>query len=77
MGVGVVNRTSNMDSRLSKLFANPNAWILELAKGVRIIEVGLYWLSVISACLFVAFLCMYTILWSIILFHVIVGCYVW
>ena len=41
MGVGVVNRTSNMDPRLSKLFANPNAWILELAKGVRIIEVGL------------------------------------
>ena len=41
MGVGVVNRTSNMDSGLSKLFAYPNAWILELAKGVRIIEVGL------------------------------------
>ena len=42
MGVGVVNHTSNIDSRLSELFAYLNAWILELAKGVRIIEVGLY-----------------------------------
>ena len=42
MGMGVVNHTSNIDSRLSKLFAYPNACILELAKGVWIIEVGLY-----------------------------------
>ena len=40
MGVGLVNRTSNIDSQLSELFANSNAWILELAKGVQIIEVG-------------------------------------
>ena len=38
----MVNRISNIDSRLSKLFAYLNAWILELAKGVRIIKVGLY-----------------------------------
>ena len=42
MGVGVVNRTLNIDSRLSELFAYPNTWSLELAKGVWIIEVGLY-----------------------------------
>ena len=40
MGVGLVNRTSNIDSQLSEVFANTNGWILELAKGVRIIEVG-------------------------------------
>ena len=39
MGVGKVSRTSNSDSRLSELFAYPNTWILELAKGVK---VGLY-----------------------------------
>ena len=39
MMVGVVNRTSNIDSRLSELFAYLNASILELAKGVWIIEV--------------------------------------
>ena len=38
----MVNRTSNIDSRLSKLFTYPNASIFELTKGVRIIEVGLY-----------------------------------
>ena len=42
MVVGVVNRILNIDSRLSEHFAYPNASILELAKGVRIIEVGLY-----------------------------------
>ena len=42
MGVGVVSRTLNIDSRLSELFTYRNAWILELAKGVQIIEVGLY-----------------------------------
>ena len=42
----MVNRTSNIDSRLSEFFAYyPNAWILELAKGARIIEVRLYLLS--------------------------------
>ena len=42
MGVGVVSHTSNIDSPLSELFAYLNAWILELAKWVWIIEVGLY-----------------------------------
>ena len=42
MGMGVVSSTSNIDSQLSELFAYPNTWILELAKGVQIIEVGLY-----------------------------------
>ena len=41
-GVGMVSRTLNIDSRLSELSVYPNAWILELAKGVRIIEAGLY-----------------------------------
>ena len=41
MGVGVVNSTSNVDS-IIRTFAYLNAWILELAKGVWIIEVGLY-----------------------------------
>ena len=36
-GSGVVNHTSNIDS----IITYPNAWILELAKGVQIIEVGL------------------------------------
>ena len=36
------NHMSNIDSRLSKLIGYPNAWILELAKGVWIIKVGLY-----------------------------------
>ena len=34
MGVGVVNLTSNIDSRLSELFGYLNAWILEMAKGI-------------------------------------------
>ena len=38
----MVNCTSNIDSRLSERFAYPSAWILELAEGVWIIEVGLY-----------------------------------
>ena len=42
MGMGVVNRSLIIDSQLSKLFAYPNVWIVELAKGVRIIEVGLH-----------------------------------
>ena len=33
VGVGVVSHASDIDSRLSELFVNPNAWILELAKG--------------------------------------------
>ena len=41
----MVNRTSNVDSRLSKLLAYLNAWILELAKGVQIIEVGPYFIG--------------------------------
>ena len=35
----MVSCTSNIDSRLSELFAYPNAWIFELAKRVLIIEV--------------------------------------
>ena len=38
----MVNRTSNMDSRLSELFCLSERLDLELAKGVQIIEVGLY-----------------------------------
>ena len=38
MGVGVINHTLTC---LSELEAYPNALILELAKGVRIIEVAL------------------------------------
>ena len=34
----MVNLISNVDSRLSELFAYSNAWILELVEGVRIIE---------------------------------------
>ena len=41
MGVGGVNPTSNIDSRLSKVFTYPNDFILERGKGVQIIEVGL------------------------------------
>ena len=42
--MGVVNCISNtcIDSQLSKLFAYLNAWILELAKGIQLIEVVLY-----------------------------------
>ena len=42
MVVGVINRTSNIDSQLSELLAYPNTSILELAKGVQIMEDGLY-----------------------------------
>ena len=42
MVVGMVNCTSNIDSELSELLAFPNTSILELAKGVQIMEVGLY-----------------------------------
>ena len=42
MVVGVINRTSNIDSQLSKLLAYLNTSILELAKGVQIMEDGLY-----------------------------------
>ena len=38
----MVSHTSNINSQLSEVVAYPDAWILELAKGVWIIEVGLY-----------------------------------
>ena len=39
--LGVVNRT-NSEFQLSELFGDPTLRFLELAKGVQIIEVGLY-----------------------------------
>ena len=40
MGVGVVNCTSNIDLIIRTCYLN--TLIMELAKGVQIIEVGLY-----------------------------------
>ena len=51
MVVGVINRTSNIDSQLSELLAYLNTSILELAKGVQIMEDGLYSTMIFFNCI--------------------------